>query len=74
MEANFERVPQGFAAVCKECGNGTLNNSTNDRFVEIVGYDEFEGMNYVVCRVCHSTHVDVVGHHSQHPEADREDS
>lgn len=60
VEVNTPENPDSFAAVCKECGNGTLNNAATNSFKHLVGYDEYEGMDYVVCRCCGSTHVDVV--------------
>ncbi len=42
--------------VCKDCGNGTLNNELNPAFGE--DYNE-EG--YVLyCLVCRSTHLDLL--------------
>lgn len=52
--------PDNFAAICKECGNGTLNNAATDSFKILEGVDEFEDQSFVICRVCGSHHVDVV--------------
>ena len=42
-------------AICKDCGNGTLNNAVNEQFT----LESFDGDEYVaVCRACGSTHVD----------------
>jgi len=43
-------------AICKDCGNGTLNGETNPQFelAEIHGYET------VVCLRCNRSHVDVV--------------
>lgn len=46
--------------VCKECGNGTLNNNLNPAFKILDGYGAFEDESYIVCRRCGSHHVDVV--------------
>jgi hypothetical protein len=51
--------PDSFAAICKECGNGTLNNAATDSFKLLEGYGSFEDESYIVCRVCGSHHVDV---------------
>jgi hypothetical protein len=42
------------SAVCKDCGNGTLNNKLNERFVE----SEDLGYPVVVCAICGSSHID----------------
>lgn len=52
--------PDSFAAICKECGNGTLNNAATNSFKILQGYGSFEDQSFVVCRVCGSHHVDVV--------------
>ena len=57
---NLETPELNFAAVCRECGNGTLNNRVIPAFQVVTGYDQYEGMEYIVCKVCNSTHVDVV--------------
>ena len=41
-------------AVCKDCGNGTLNNELNTQF-EIV---EIHGYETAACVRCGRTHVD----------------
>lgn len=38
------------SGICKDCGNGTLNNETNEQFVE--------SDNSVACVRCGSSHVD----------------
>ena len=43
--------------VCKECGNGTLNNRINPAF-ELEDDGEGDG-GQVTCIRCHSRHVDV---------------
>ena len=52
--------PDSFQAICKDCGNGTLNNAATQSFKILQGYDEFEDQSFVVCRVCSSTHVEVL--------------
>ena len=48
------------AGVCKDCGNGTLNNNAAPAFRELQGYDEYEDQVFVICLACGSHHVDVV--------------
>jgi hypothetical protein len=55
-----EPTQDNFAAICKECGTGTLNNSRLPRFAILDGCDEFEDQTFIVCKTCGSTHVDVV--------------
>lgn len=55
-----EESNSNFAGICKECGNGTLNNLRAPAFKELQGYDEFEDECYLVCLACGSHHVDVV--------------
>jgi hypothetical protein len=44
--------------VCKDCGNGTLNNDLNEQFVTVeVRYSDYE---VLICKSCGSSHVDVV--------------
>ena len=45
--------------VCKDCGNGTLNNELNPAFE--VEY----GWGTVVCKNCGSTHVDILPQYSE---------
>ena len=52
--------PDAFAAICKDCGNGTLNNAATYSFRILGGFDEFEDEEYIACKACGSTHVDVV--------------
>lgn len=50
--------PDSFAAICKECGNGTLNNAAVEAF-EIVP-DPFDEEGYgLQCKVCGSNRVEV---------------
>ena len=45
--------------VCKDCGNGTLNNELNPAF-DVYGHDEEDGGTLVTCNRCGSTHVDIM--------------
>jgi hypothetical protein len=47
---------ENIIAICKDCGNGTLNGKTNPQF------HMYEGRynDVVVCNRCDSSHVDVV--------------
>lgn len=58
-EVTTPQNPDSFAAICKDCGNGTLNNAATQSFKLLGGFDEFEDELYVVCRVCGSRHIDV---------------
>jgi len=66
MRANEQQVevtpenPDSFAAICKTCGNGTLNNAATNSFKILQGYGSFEDQEFVVCRCCGSHHVEVV--------------
>jgi hypothetical protein len=51
--------PDSFAAICKDCGNGTLNNASAPAFKIIQGYDEFEDECYVICLACGSRHINL---------------
>ena len=42
-------------AICKDCGNGTLNNEVNTKF-ELVSDDNDN--EFVVCNRCGSSHID----------------
>jgi hypothetical protein len=58
---NTEAAMEDMAAVqgvCKDCGNGTLNNELNEQFVAVeVKNSDYEVM---VCKDCGSSHVDLV--------------
>jgi hypothetical protein len=54
-ENNGARILQG---VCKDCGNGTLNNDLNPAF-EWITYDVDEG-EAIICMRCGSHHLDLV--------------
>lgn len=43
--------------VCKDCGNGTLNNELNPAFD--VDNEEGDGI-IIVCNQCGSTHLDIL--------------
>jgi hypothetical protein len=46
--------------VCKDCGNGTLNNELNPAFEEVNDLRYSESDSYFRCMRCHSTHLDVL--------------
>ena len=46
--------------VCKDCGNGTLNNELNPAF-DVYEYLDGEGGMQLTCNRCGSSHVDVLG-------------
>ena len=46
------------AGVCKDCGNGTLNNNLNPAFEEYG--DDCGGDPVLVCNRCGSTHLDIL--------------
>ena len=43
--------------ICKDCGNGTLNNESNPAFDFV--YDERTDNDVLVCNSCGSTHLDL---------------
>ena len=43
-------------AICKDCGNGTLNNELNEQFV-ICDFND-DGNEVAVCRQCGGSHID----------------
>ena len=45
--------------VCKDCGNGTLNNELNPAF-NMYEHDEEDGGTLITCKRCGSTHVDII--------------
>lgn len=45
--------------VCKDCGNGTLNNELNPAFA-YNGDEEFAGGDVLACNRCGSTHLDIL--------------
>jgi hypothetical protein len=47
------RAGQALQGVCKDCGNGTLNNELNPAF-----YEHIEAA--WVCNKCGSTHIDIL--------------
>jgi len=42
-------------AICKDCGNGTLNNELNEQFVFANFGDDGDT---VVCKQCGNSHID----------------
>ena len=54
------RAGQALQGVCKDCGNGTLNNDLNPAFVEQADGDENQPYNTYACRACSSTHLDIL--------------
>ena len=46
------------SGICKDCGNGTLNNDIVEAFV--IEPDIFGDYEQVVCKAGGSTHVDVI--------------
>lgn len=44
--------------ICKDCGNGTLNNTINPAFD--IEECEGDGLVYVTCNNCGSNHVEVL--------------
>ena len=53
------RAGQALQGVCKDCGNGTLNNDLNPAF-EFNGDEDFAGGDTLVCNRCGRTHLDVL--------------
>ena len=43
-------------AICKDCGNGTLDNEINERFMSCDLNED--GNEVAVCKQCGSTHID----------------
>jgi len=50
-------LPDNLQGVCKDCGNGTLNNKLNPAFDVEGNYDHPDS---VVCNRCGSAHLDLV--------------
>jgi hypothetical protein len=46
--------------VCKDCGNGTLNNDLNPAFAEQADGNEDQPYNTYACIRRHSTHIDIL--------------
>ena len=53
------RAGQALQGVCKDCGNGTLNNLLSPAF-GYNGDDGFAGGDTLVCLQCGSTHLDLL--------------
>ena len=45
-------------AICKDCGNGTLNNELNEQFILACNDDGSEDVDHVICKRCGSDHID----------------
>jgi len=54
-----EYNPDNFAATCRTCGNGTLNNAAIPAFKILGGFEPYLDEIYIVCRNCGSHHVNV---------------
>jgi hypothetical protein len=54
-----ENEPLPLQGVCKDCGNGTLNNDLNPAF-ELVAFDEADGEAGWLCNRCGSDHLDLL--------------
>ena len=52
-------VEPNIQGVCKDCGNGTLNNNLAPAF-SMNGDEDFAGGDTVACLCCGSTHVDCI--------------
>lgn len=52
------RAGSALQGVCKDCGNGTLNNDLNPAFETRV--DDDNGYDYTCCIRCGSTHLDIL--------------
>ena len=59
-EATIPPNPDSFSAICKDCGNGTLNNAVMPAFKILGGFDPYLDEIYIVCGACHSHHVKVM--------------
>ena len=57
-DVDRERMPP-LQGVCKDCGNGTLNNELNRAFV-FNGDEGFDDEGVLSCARCGSTHLDVL--------------
>jgi hypothetical protein len=53
------RAGQALQGVCKDCGNGTLNNGLNPAF-NLDTDDDCDGFPVPQCNVCGSTHLDLL--------------
>jgi hypothetical protein len=51
------RAGQALQGVCKDCGNGTLNNDLNSAF-EVIEQDN--GQQNFYCLSCGSNHLDIL--------------
>ena len=53
------RAGSALQGVCKDCGNGTLNNDLNPAF-EFNGDEGFADGDTLACNCCGSTHLDIL--------------
>ena len=53
------RAGQALQGVCKDCGNGTLNNDLHPAF-ELVAFDDSDGEAGLICNNCGSSHLDLL--------------
>ena len=53
------RAGSALQGVCKDCGNGTLNNDFNTAF-ELVTFEDADGEAGLICNKCGSTHLDIL--------------
>ena len=53
------RTDSALQGVCKDCGNGTLNNDLDPAF-EFNGDEGFAGGDTLACNRCGSTHLDIL--------------
>ena len=51
------RAGSALQGVCKDCGNGTLNNDFCEAFVLVSDNDDNE---FYACKACGSTHLDLL--------------
>lgn len=59
LRLEAEQREPSIAGVCKDCGNGTLNNELNRAFV-FNGDEGFAGEGVLACSQCGSTHLDTI--------------
>jgi hypothetical protein len=58
-EAEAPTLEPRVQGICKDCGNGTLNNALAPAF-EFNGDEDFAGGEVLACLVCGSTHLDLL--------------
>jgi hypothetical protein len=52
----METIQMNGQAICKDCGNGTLNNAINEQFV-LCDFND-DGNEVAVCKQCGGQHID----------------